>query len=139
MLSELVEATRESWANEDTGSVAGRFMGAMNQVTTRLKTVNAQDIASIVGIDRSFSEREIKLGQALLQGKALAHHMEDECKLTCGLQWIFFSDWQLAHPIIFVLLQTTVAWAALAASVQPSEKISWKWKRRNMFVEARVS
>ena len=79
LIDELVKATQESM-EEDKGSIAGRLMGAVNQVTTRLKTVNAQDLASIVGIDRSFSERELKLAQALLQGKALAHHMEDECK-----------------------------------------------------------
>uniref|UniRef100_A0A6S8NQJ2 Fungal lipase-type domain-containing protein n=1 Tax=Amphora coffeiformis TaxID=265554 RepID=A0A6S8NQJ2_9STRA len=77
LITELVEATRESW-EKDTGSITGRLSAAMNQVTTRLQSVSAQDIASIVGIDRSFSEREIKLAQALLQGKALAHHMEDQ-------------------------------------------------------------
>jgi hypothetical protein len=80
LVTELVEATRESWEKEASGSLTGRLSAALNLVTTRLKTVTAQDIASIVGIDRSFSEREMKLAQALLQGKALAHHMENECK-----------------------------------------------------------
>ena len=80
LISELVSATRESWEKENSGSITSRLSAAMNEVTTRLKSVTAQDVASIVGIDRSFSEREMKLAQALLQGKALAHHMEDECK-----------------------------------------------------------
>ena len=80
LISELVQATRESWESENASSFTERLSAAMSQLTTRLKTVTAQDVASIVGIDRSFSEREMKLAQALLQGKALAHHMEDQCK-----------------------------------------------------------
>lgn len=83
LISELITATRDSWENEDNSdSITGRFSAAIQQVTTRLKNVTPQDIASIVGIDRSFSEREMKLAKALFEGKALAHHMEDECKYS---------------------------------------------------------
>lgn len=80
LLTELISATKDSWENEESNSITGRFSAAMQQVTSRLQNVTAEDVASIVGIDRSFSEREMKLASALFRGKALAHHMEDCCK-----------------------------------------------------------
>jgi Lipase (class 3) len=55
-----------------------QISAAAGKLSDRLKTASVSDIASIVGIDKSFSEREIKLIRSLVQGKALAHHMEDE-------------------------------------------------------------
>jgi hypothetical protein len=61
-----------------------KFSAAASKVTSRIKTLSASDVASVLGIDRSFTEREIKLVQSLVQGKALAHHMEDEYYATLG-------------------------------------------------------
>lgn len=80
LLNDLISTTQESWENEDMESVTDRLSSALSQVTTRLRTVTAQDLASIIGIDKSFSEREMKFAQALFQGEALANHMEDQCK-----------------------------------------------------------
>jgi hypothetical protein len=43
----------------------------------RLSTISASDITSVIGIDKSFTERELQLAQALYSGDALSHHMED--------------------------------------------------------------
>jgi Lipase (class 3) len=48
------------------------------RVADRVKSVTASDVASVLGIDRQFSDREMKLISSLLQGRALAHHLEDE-------------------------------------------------------------
>ena len=47
------------------------------KLTERLSSVTAADISSLIGIDRSFTERELQMVNALLRGEALAHHMED--------------------------------------------------------------
>lgn len=48
------------------------------KVSDRVKSISASDIASIVGIDQSFTTRELRIIQSLLQGNALAHHLEDQ-------------------------------------------------------------
>jgi hypothetical protein len=48
------------------------------KVVDRIQTLTAADIASVIGIDRQFTDREIKLAFSLLQGRALAHHLEDQ-------------------------------------------------------------
>lgn len=55
---------------DQAGSIASKF-------SERLSLLTASDITSLVGIDKSFTEREVQMVQALLKGEALAHHMED--------------------------------------------------------------
>ena len=43
-----------------------------------MKQLKASDLASVLGIQRDYTERELRIIQSLLQGKALAHHLEDE-------------------------------------------------------------
>lgn len=57
---------------------AERLSATAGKLSDRMKNVSMSDIASIVGIDKTFSEREMKLIQSLVKGKALAHHLEDE-------------------------------------------------------------
>jgi hypothetical protein len=83
LLGDLYSATREGF-DEASPMSWGKLTGAASKVTARFKTLSATDVASVLGIDRSFTEREIKLVQSLLQGKALAHHMEDEYYATLG-------------------------------------------------------
>ena len=101
LLSDLFAATRETFAandddddttttttntnKEDSSSSKGglfewtnRLSSVAGKVTERIKQVNASDLASIVGIDQSFTDRELRMIQSLVQGKALAHHLEDE-------------------------------------------------------------
>jgi hypothetical protein len=79
LLADLYNATRGSF-DEEAPLSWEKLSKAASKVTERMKTLSATDVASVLGIDRSFTEREIKLVQSLLEGKALAHHMEDECK-----------------------------------------------------------
>jgi predicted lipase len=83
LLGDLYNATREGF-NEESPMSWGKISDAASKVTARFKTLSASDVASVLGIDRSFTEREIKLVQSLLQGKALAHHMEDQYYATLG-------------------------------------------------------
>ena len=59
------------------GSIASKFQ-------ERLATVTVTDIASLLGIDKSFSERELQMVEALFRGEALAHHMEDSYYSALG-------------------------------------------------------
>lgn len=59
------------------GSIASKFQ-------ERLSTVTASDLTTLLGIDKSFTEREIQMVQALFKGEALAHHMEDSYYSAMG-------------------------------------------------------
>jgi hypothetical protein len=83
LLGDLYNATREGF-DETSPMSWEKLTGAASKVTARIKTLSATDVASVLGIDRDFTEREIKLVQSLLQGKALAHHMEDQYYATLG-------------------------------------------------------
>jgi hypothetical protein len=48
------------------------------KVSDRVKSISASDVASIIGIDQSFTTRELRIVQSLWQGNALAHHLEDQ-------------------------------------------------------------
>ena len=94
LLNDLVAATREGLAlavktdNFTKGSngsneaskddFKSRFSTFAGKVSDRVKSISASDIASIVGIDQSFTTRELRIVQSLLQGNALAHHLEDQ-------------------------------------------------------------
>lgn len=71
-------------------ALTNRMSTVAGRVTERMKQVKASDIASLVGIDQRFTDREFRLIQSLLEGKALTHHLEDEyyagMGLACGFQ-----------------------------------------------------
>lgn len=67
----LDEEKEESTWTDKIGILAGR-------VTDRMKTIKAEDLASIVGIDKSWTNREIRLIQSLFAGEAIQHHLEDK-------------------------------------------------------------
>ena len=59
------------------GSVASKFQKRLSQVT-------AADITSVVGIDKTFTDRELQLVGSVFNGKALAHHLEDAYYAAMG-------------------------------------------------------
>jgi hypothetical protein len=59
------------------GNLASKFQ-------ERLSKVTVSDVASIIGIDKSFSEREIKMIQSLVKGDGLGNHMEDSYYAAMG-------------------------------------------------------
>ena len=88
LLNDLVTATREGFSLAGTDNAANeskddvdfisRLSTMAGKVSDRVKSISASDIASIVGIDQSFTSRELRIIQSLLQGNALAHHLEDQ-------------------------------------------------------------
>ncbi|CAJ1957889.1 unnamed protein product [Cylindrotheca closterium] len=50
----------------------------------RLSKVTVSDVASVIGIDKNFSEREVKIVQSLVEGDGLANHMEDSYYAAMG-------------------------------------------------------
>jgi hypothetical protein len=94
LLNDLFTATREGLAvatttdnvtqgsDDSDGSskndIISRLSTIAGKVSDRVKNISASDIASIVGIDQSFTTRELRIVQSVLQGNALAHHLEDQ-------------------------------------------------------------
>jgi hypothetical protein len=68
------------------GDLLGTFKGddSFSKIQKRLSTVTASDITSVIGIDRSFTDREINIMQALFKGDALSNHMEDSYYAAMG-------------------------------------------------------
>ena len=77
LLKDLVEAASAT-ADSETQSWSERLSVVAGKVTERMKSVRASDLASILGIEQDFTEREVRLFQSLLQGKAVGHHLEDQ-------------------------------------------------------------
>jgi hypothetical protein len=86
LLGDLWAAANVQTANdsEDT-SLTTRLSTVAGKVTERIKQVKAADLASLVGIDQRFTDRELRLVQSIWQGKALTHHLEDEYYAGMGL------------------------------------------------------
>lgn len=80
LLGDLLQALKGDESNlniENSQKLLDQVGSIASKVTERLSSVTASDISSLVGIDKSFTEREVQMVNALLRGEALAHHMED--------------------------------------------------------------
>jgi len=79
LLGDLLNAAKGDSTTQDETSqnFFGQFETIASKVTERLAAVTASDISSLIGIDKSFTEREVEMVNALFRGEALAHHMED--------------------------------------------------------------
>eukprot|EP00536_Pseudo-nitzschia_multiseries_P004560 jgi/Psemu1/253724/estExt_Genewise1Plus.C_760053 len=65
-------------------SSGGSVFDQVGAVASRLRKVDMSDLTSLVGIDRTYSSRELELAQSFLKGESLAHHMEDSYYLAMG-------------------------------------------------------
>lgn len=85
LLGDLISATTnaDDEPSEDQG-VFGRFSAVTSKWSERVKNLKAADLASIVGIDKEFSEREFKIIESFAKGQALANHMEDDYYAAMG-------------------------------------------------------
>ena len=54
-----------------------QLLKQFSSIATRLSQVTMSDLASVVGLDRSYTDRELQIARSVLKGEALAHHMED--------------------------------------------------------------
>ena len=86
LLSYIVNATQESFQDDATeqANYAARLQMFASKVSDRLQTASIADVASLVGIDQKFAERELRIIQSLGSGDALNHHMEDSYYASVG-------------------------------------------------------
>ena len=56
----------------------------ISTISNHLKSFSASDVASIVGLNKNYTDRELKIIQSVFTGEALAHHMEDEYYQAMG-------------------------------------------------------
>jgi hypothetical protein len=77
------ETTQEKGGNMDENA-ANPLLSQLGAVATRLSKATITDLASVIGIDRTYANREVKLVQSFLQGEALAHHLEDSYYAAMG-------------------------------------------------------
>uniref|UniRef100_A0A7S2IF45 Fungal lipase-type domain-containing protein n=1 Tax=Helicotheca tamesis TaxID=374047 RepID=A0A7S2IF45_9STRA len=84
LLGDIVSAVKKA-SGDDIKQVASRLGDVAEQVTGRLQKLSATDITSVVGVNKKFSEREMKIIQSFFNGDAIAHHLEDEYYQGMGL------------------------------------------------------
>jgi hypothetical protein len=70
---------------EDKAFSFSKLGNMAEKVTGRLQKLNVEDVASIVGIDKKFTQREMKFLQSIFSGEGLAHHMEDKYYQGMGM------------------------------------------------------
>ena len=87
LLGDLLNAISQQRSDDEQGK-NGELLKQLGTIASkfqeRLQAVTASDITSLIGIDKSFTEREIQMVQALFKGEALAHHMEDSYYSALG-------------------------------------------------------
>eukprot|EP00526_Cylindrotheca_closterium_P004641 CAMPEP_0113624096 /NCGR_PEP_ID=MMETSP0017_2-20120614/12415_1 /TAXON_ID=2856 /ORGANISM="Cylindrotheca closterium" /LENGTH=790 /DNA_ID=CAMNT_0000534103 /DNA_START=9 /DNA_END=2381 /DNA_ORIENTATION=- /assembly_acc=CAM_ASM_000147 len=85
LIGDLVSLTK---GEEDSSVEAERSLNQLGNLASkfqeRLSKVTVSDVASVIGIDKNFSEREIKIVQSLVKGDGLANHMEDSYYAAMG-------------------------------------------------------
>ena len=84
LLADLYNATQRSLGSnggDDKESnvfeFASKLRNTAGEVADRLSKVSATDIASVVGISRDFTDRELRIVKSFFSGDAINHHMED--------------------------------------------------------------
>jgi len=77
LLADLYNLTMSSFGDESPLSW-NKFTDAASKLSERFKTLTTLDVATILGIERSFTEREFKIIKSILKGQAFKHHREYE-------------------------------------------------------------
>jgi hypothetical protein len=70
--------------NEKSSDDSGGVISQLGAVANRLQKMDVADLTSVVGIDKSYANREFQLAQSFLKGESLAHHMEDSYYTAMG-------------------------------------------------------
>jgi hypothetical protein len=85
LLDDLVKTynTKEGDGDNE-GSKSSSVFTQLGAVASRLKKVDVADLTSMVGIDKSYANRELQLAQSFLKGDSLAHHLEDSYYMAMG-------------------------------------------------------
>jgi hypothetical protein len=58
-------------------SSSPQLLQQFSSMAARISQITITDLTSVIGLDRSYAERELQLARSVLKGEALAHHMED--------------------------------------------------------------
>jgi len=82
-LEQLV-VSDESTASSEEKTLSSSVFTQLGAVASRIKSMDVADLTSVVGIDRSYANREIELAQSFMKGECLAHHLEDSYYLAMG-------------------------------------------------------
>ena len=68
-----------------TGEYLSKVGEIADTVSGRLKELTVDDLPSLVGIDKKYTAREMKIIQSLFSGKALNHHLEPDYYKALGM------------------------------------------------------
>ena len=68
-----------------TGEYLSKVGEIADTVSGRLKELTVDDLPSLVGIDKKYTAREMKIIQSLFSGKALNHHLEPDYFKALGM------------------------------------------------------
>ncbi|KAL9182905.1 hypothetical protein ACHAXT_004184 [Thalassiosira profunda] len=87
LLGDLRETFQQGDDNKEEGSSfnLAKLGNIAEKVTGRLQQLTAEDIGSIVGIDKEFTQREVKFLQSIFSGEGLSHHLEDKYYQGMGM------------------------------------------------------
>ena len=70
LLSDLISSTKETWAKGQKGVTGEKLSSAFGRMKDRLLSVTASDVGSVFGIGKQFTERELRMLQAVFGGRA---------------------------------------------------------------------
>ena len=91
LLSDISNAMKESFASKSeqekknvVEDYAANIRNLATRIGDRIQNVSATDLTSVLGINKNFTEREVRMIKSIMEGKALAHHMEDEYYSAMG-------------------------------------------------------
>jgi len=69
---------------EEGSSKSSSVFSQLGAVASRLQNVDIADLTSMVGIDKTYANRELQLAQSFVKGESLAHHLEDSYYMAMG-------------------------------------------------------
>jgi hypothetical protein len=84
-INDIVGAFQGNEEEDDKSFSLSKLSNMAEKVTGRLQKMNVEDIASIVGIDKRFTQRELKVFQSIFSGEGLSHHLEDKYYQGMGM------------------------------------------------------
>jgi len=84
-INDIVGTFQGNGDEEDKAFSFSKLGNMAEKVTGRLQKLNVEDVASIVGIDKKFTQREVKFLRSIFSGEGLMHHMEDRYYQGMGM------------------------------------------------------
>jgi len=88
LLGDIMNTLQDDQNGESTSESSfnlGNIGKMAEKVTGRLQQLSGEDIASLVGIDKQFTQREVKFLKSIFTGEGLSHHLEDKYYQGMGM------------------------------------------------------